>query len=78
MEAVEEGVRWRRCFVGIAGVRPRWYEIAAREGGNVVGVGEYCARHALALSLARVPFAAKQNYIVHCPQQLDVYARIAL
>ena len=86
LEAVEERVRRRRrLLVGIAGVWPRRYEIAAREGGDVVGLGEYCARHALALSLARVPFAAKQNYIgvgpgaiVHCPQQLDVYARIAL
>jgi hypothetical protein len=86
LEAVEERVwRGRRLLGVVAGVWPRRYEIAAREGGDVVRLGEYCARHALALGLARIPFAAKQNYIgvgpgaiVHCPQQLDVYARIAL
>ena len=72
---------------------PRWHR-----GRPAEAVREFRARKwrrrrarrilcspALALSLAWVPFAAKQNYIgvgpgaiVHCPQQLDVYARIAL
>ena len=46
---------------------PRGNEPVTRNDSDVTTLmprePEYCARHALALSLARVPFAAKQNYI---------------
>jgi hypothetical protein len=83
-ELLEEDV----CvLLGVRLVVRTWcgrYEVAAREGPDFVLLGEYGASDASALLFAGVVWVAKMKYvrvglvaIVHCPLQLDVYARIA-